>query len=244
VKQFEMLKPYKRAMTAAYAPGMYVTRELLRSRPEVVRAVYAHPKCDAPDEAARLCRAHGIPFRVGERYFRLINRKENTYMLAEFEKYDAPLAEECPHIALVDAEDAGNLGAMLRTALACGLRNVALVSPAADVFHPRAIRASRGAAFWLNIQSFPSIDDYRNAHPRHALYPFMLGAGCAPDAVARPAGRRFTLIFGSESSGLSPAFAEMGEVITIPQTAQVDSLNVAVAMGIGTFLFARENGLL
>lgn len=42
-----MIKPYKRALAEAYAPGTYTTRELLLSRPETVRAVYVHPACDA-----------------------------------------------------------------------------------------------------------------------------------------------------------------------------------------------------
>lgn len=242
MKQTQMLKPYKRSMAEAYAPGAYVTRELILSRPEAVRAVYIHPRCDFPGETEALCRMRGIPVRTGDKYFSLVNRKENTYVLAVFEKYGGKLAGDRPHVALVGAGDEGNLGAMLRTALACGIRDVALVSPSADVFHPRAVRASRGALFSLNVETFPAFGDYRAAHPAHALYPFMLGAGRAPDAAACES-RRFSLIFGNESTGLPPAFADVGEVVTIPQTAQVDSLNVAVAMGIGTFLFARKNGL-
>jgi TrmH family RNA methyltransferase len=229
-------------MAEAYAPGAYTTRELILSRPETVRAVYIHPQCDAPGETEMLCRMRGIPVHTGERYFSLINQKENTYVLAAFSKYQARLSGDGPHVVLVCVNDEGNLGAMLRTALACGIRDVALVGPSADAFHPRAVRASRGAVFWLNVQSFGAFEAYRDAHPGHALYPFMLGAGCAPDAAACAA-RRFSLIFGNESTGLPPSFADIGEVITIPQTAHVDSLNVAVAMGIGTFLFARKNGL-
>ncbi len=237
-----MLKPYKRSMTEAYAPGTYVTRELILAKAQLVRTVYIHPRCDAPGETEMLCHMRGIPVRAGERYFSLINRKENTYTLAVFEKYETRLADDRPHVALVGVTDEGNLGAMLRTALACGVRDVALVGVCADPFHPRTIRASRGALFWLNCQTFASFDAYRAAYPLHALYPFMLGAGCAPDAVVC-AGRRFSLLFGNESTGLPSAFADVGQVITIPQTPQVDSLNVAVAMGIGTFLFARKNGL-
>ena len=237
-----MLKPYKETMTQAYAPGAYVTRELILARPAAVRAVYIHPKCDAPGETEMLCLMRGIPIRAGERPFSLINRKENTYVLAVFEKYEARLSNDKPHIVFVGVSDEGNLGAMLRTALACGVRDVALVGPSADPFHPRAVRASRGALFWLDCQRFGSFEAYRSAHPDHALYPFMLGQGCAPDAAACE-GRRFSLIFGNESMGLPPAFADVGQVITIPQAPQVDSLNVSVAMGIGTFLFARKNGL-
>lgn len=237
-----MIKPYKRSMSVAYAPGDYTTRELIRARPGIVRAVYAHPTCDAQAETEALCHAWRIPFHIGGRYFSLINQRENTYMLAVFAKYAAAIADDGPHIVLVGVTDEGNLGAMLRTALACGVRDVAVVGPAADAFHPRTIRASRGALFWLNVQAFDTFEAYRLAHPAHALYPFMLGAGRSPDAASCP-DMRFSLIFGNESTGLPASFSDVGEVITIPQTAHVDSMNVAVAMGIGTFIFARKNGL-
>lgn len=238
-----MLKPYKQAMSEAYAPGTYTTRELILARPETVQAVYIHPKCDAPEETKMLCLMRGISVHTGERYFNLINRKENTYVLAAFEKYRTTLSRDKPHIVLVQVSDEGNLGAMLRTALACGIQDVAFVAPAADVFHPRTVRASRGAVFWLNFRYFDSFEAYRSVHPTHALYPFMCGAGYMLDAATCPVTRCFSLIFGNESTGLPSSFASVGNVITIPQTAQVDSLNVAVAMGIGTFLFARKNGL-
>ncbi|HML47199.1 MAG TPA: hypothetical protein PKE04_10680, partial [Clostridia bacterium] len=76
-----------------------------------------------------LCHLHGIPFCVGARYFSLINQKENTYMLAAFAKYKTRLSDDRPHIVLVHVEDEGNLGAMLRTALACGMRDIALIAP-------------------------------------------------------------------------------------------------------------------
>ena len=50
----------------------------------------------------------------------------------------------------------------------------------------------------------------------------------------------FTLIFGNEASGLPPEFARMGQSVLIPQTNEVDSLNLSVSVGIGVYSFMRE----
>ena len=50
----------------------------------------------------------------------------------------------------------------------------------------------------------------------------------------------FSLIFGNEASGLPPEFAKMGTSVLIPQTREVDSLNLSVSVGIGVYSFMRD----
>jgi TrmH family RNA methyltransferase len=55
--------------------------------------------------------------------------------------------------------------------LGFGYRDLALIEPAADPFHPKVIRASMGASFQVRTQSFRSFTDYWGTHAKHSLYP-------------------------------------------------------------------------
>ena len=50
----------------------------------------------------------------------------------------------------------------------------------------------------------------------------------------------FSLVFGNEASGLPDAFAQMGVSTLIPHSHQIDSLNLAIAAGIGMYAFTRR----
>ena len=121
---------------------------------------------------------------------------------------------------------------------AFGVLDLAIITPAADVFDPKTVRASMGAVFRIDSRMYASFDEYRAEFPNRVLYPFMtdgvyeLGTGDLPkpDEV-------YTLIFGNEAAGLPPSFAALGRSVRIPQTGMADSLNLSVAVGIGLFEF-------
>ena len=63
------------------------------------------------------------------------------------------------------------------------------------------------------------------------------------EALQAPVSRRRTLIFGNEGRGLPPEFAKVGRPVRIPSNDQVDSLNLAIAAGIGIYAFLdKETG--
>ena len=137
--------------------------------------------------------------------------------------------------------DEGNLGAIQRTMLGFGLKDLAVVRPAADPFDPKTVRASMGALFSLNVRQYDDFETYCAAYPAHALYPLMLD-GAAPLAQAAAEKKTpYALVLGNEGAGLPPEFAGYGQAVKIPQSADVDSLNLAVAAAIAVYAFTRED---
>ena len=55
--------------------------------------------------------------------------------------------------------------------------------------------------------------------------------------VASAARPPFSLVFGNEASGLPARFAQMGQSVFIPQSDEIDSLNLAVAVSVGSYVF-------
>ena len=237
---FGQLKTYQKAFGYSYSFGVFPTVELLTHRPEQVQRVVAHSKGERSSGLGKLkelCAAHGVPFEVNDRAVERLSHKGNVYVFGVFDKYAAPLSADKNHLLLVNPSDNGNLGTIARTLLAFGVRDLALLEPAVDIFNPHVVRASMGATFALRFGYFSSLEAYRSAFT-HTLYSFMLGASAELGAVTfRPP---YTLVFGPEGAGLPPGYASIGESVKIPQSPLVESLNLAVAVGVALYEAAKN----
>ncbi|HEX2908477.1 MAG TPA: TrmH family RNA methyltransferase [Phototrophicaceae bacterium] len=229
-------KKYDKAAAHAYAFGVFPTLELLRYQHQRVIEVLLHSqgeRNEGLDKVRALCDHTRIPVTVDNKLIERLTPKENTYAIGIFQKYYPHLDPQADHLVLVQPGDMGNLGTTIRTLLGFGRHNLALIRPAVDIFDPRVVRASMGAVFQLAFTYFDSFDFYRTAFDRHHLYPFMTdGAADLPAVTFEPP---FTLVFGSESSGLPSEFHAAGTSVRIPQQPTIDSLNLSVAIGIALY---------
>ncbi len=241
--QRELPKKYKKEFDHSYTLGPFPTFELLRHRPEQVRAVYMDERFRDGEKLSALCREKGVPCMTWNRALERISQKEVCYAAGEFLKYSGHLRRDAPHIVLVDPADMGNLGTIMRTMLGFGLRDLAIVGQAADLWNPKAVRASMGAVFQLEVECFSDFPAYLFAFGEgRDLFPFMLDGGAVLTPESCPRSDRYSLIFGNEASGLPPEFQTWGKSLFIQQTDAVDSLNLAVSVAIGAFLFTQKNG--
>ena len=243
----DVILPYKKEHEASYAPGAFAAIELLRARPAQLRKMYIRPAFAEKDSLSAECARLGVPVLCGDEAFRRIKQKENEYVMGVFNKYTDTLDPGRAHIALVSPSDMGNLGTVIRTAAGQNIRDIAVISEgaeAADLFHPKTVRASMGAVFRVNCAAFSSFEAYRAAFPAHACYPFMLNGDTLPQVLSQEQSPLFSLVFGNEARGLPPAFASIGRAVRIPQSPLVDSLNLSVAAGIGAYAFAEKYGLI
>jgi TrmH family RNA methyltransferase len=232
--------PYKRYRHDAdysYTLGMALTVELIRRRPESVRAVCVHPDYrpgDGERSIFEYCAEAGLPCEVNGRAIGRLSAKGNVYVAGVFAKYEAPLCPGSPHVVLVCPGDAGNFGTILRTGLGFGFRDYAIVRPGVDIYDPKTVRASMGALFGVRFLYADDFEGYRQQFPDHALYPFLTDGSVGLSGLKRPAAP-FSLIFGNESSGLPEAFRGYGQSVSIRQNREIDSLNLSVAFGIAAY---------
>lgn len=229
------LKKYTRDAPYSYTFGVFPTLELLRYQPKYVEQILLHSaskRNEGVDKIRALCGGSRISITHDDKLVERLSAKDNTYALGVFKKYRPALDARANHVVLVNPGDMGNLGTALRTLLGFGIRNLALIKPAVDIFDPRVIRASMGAVFQVNFAYFDSFNDYHAAFGLHA-YPFMTdGAQSIQEAnFIEP----FALIFGNESNGLTPGYHAVGTSITIPHRPTIDSLNLSVAIGIAVY---------
>ncbi len=239
------LSPYSSALDYSYAPGIFPSMECLLHRPEKVRRVLLHSSAagrEGADRLTALAEKLGVRVEEADRALSRISGKENCYAAAVFEKFSDQPDSAKPHVVLHQPGDSGNVGTILRTALGFGVEDAVLIRPCADVFDPKTVRASMGSMFSLRVKVYDDFEAYRAAFPEHRLYLFMLDASVPLGLAVAEKDRSpepWTLIFGNEGRGLPAAFAAYGQAVRIESNDRVDSLNLAVAAGIGIHAFTR-----
>jgi 16S rRNA (guanine(527)-N(7))-methyltransferase RsmG len=133
------------------------------------------------------------------------------------------------------AQNPENVGAILRTAEALGVRDVVLLAESASPFLPKTLRAAGPAPWRLNLFEGPAIGELRANGITLAALDL---AGKSLDDFAMAAPRTLGLVVGMEGPGTRELSPEIPRV-TIPLAAGVDSLNASVATGIALYVLRR-----
>ncbi len=148
---------------------------------------------------------------------------------------------ENPLVIVVESlEKPGNLGAILRTADACGADCVLVCDPLADVFNPNVIRASTGACFSVKCASCTSEEAFQwlKAHNISIITTQLQDSSLYFDIEMRGA---VAIVFGREDKGLSDFWKERSIAkIRIPMAGICDSLNVSVSVAVICFEVMRQ----
>ncbi|MCQ2792691.1 MAG: hypothetical protein MJ208_04140 [Bacilli bacterium] len=105
-----------------------------------------------------------IPVVVNLSLFNKTIKKEDIYAYAEFTPYLMKLNPNTTHLLFTDLNDEGEIGTILRTAVAFDYFDVALINCSIDLFSPKLIRASTGAIFMMNVEKFNSLSEYQKKY--------------------------------------------------------------------------------
>lgn len=232
-----MIKNYQKDLDYSYTEGFFPTFELIHNRPDKLRIVYVSlDAVNTPGYEKLLTRVDNKKIVVSAKAFAVTKSKENAHVLGVFSKFESVLDPKACHLVRVNPSDRGNLGNARRTLLAFGFHDLALITPCADYFSPKAVRASRGALFHLRIETFSSFEDYLKAYSR-SYYPFVLDTSSPLKDVKFK--KPCSLVFGNEATGL-PKEIHNENNIRIEQSDEVDSLNLTTSIAIGLYELKRQ----
>lgn len=139
------------------------------------------------------------------------------------------LAQDAPSVILDRVQDAGNVGSILRSAAAFGLRQVLALEGTAGLWSPKVLRAGMGAHFGLQLLeglASPELDSLHvpwlvtSSHAGELIHRTVLPWPCA-------------WVFGHEGQGVCGALQQRAALrIRIGQPGGEESLNVAAAAAI------------
>ena len=222
------------------AEGVRSVEELLRSS-LTVKGVLTAPQLDGAPRGTALRAA--IAERqievaeVSELEFRSAAETESpqgVLAIAEIpdRTLDALSGRELLRILVLDAvQDPGNVGTILRTSAALGADATVALPGTVDIWNAKVIRGAMGASFHhLCIQS--SLEDLTAFLDAEGVSLWAADAAGIPVGDAKPP-RKLALAVGNEGAGLSSSLRERAtQTVSLPISASVESLNVAVAAGI------------
>lgn len=154
-----------------------------------------------------------------------------TRVVGVFEtRWSAPAGPLC--VALWGVGDPGNVGTVVRSALAFGIDSVALGPNCADPFSPKAVRASMGAIFQVPVARVASLAEL----PGETVG---LAARAGDELRGDGADAPRTLVIGAERTGLGPEVeAACDRLAHIP--IRSESLNAAMAATIALYEVTRR----
>ena len=139
-------------------------------------------------------------------------------------------------LALDGVSDAGNVGTIVRTAVACGIKDVVLAHSCADPYSPKAVRASMGGIFKINVVECG--DDFGKVLDGYTVVTLDMGG---ENIFGYKPKEKTALVVGNEAHGVSEEMRALAsDTVAIPMEKDgVESLNAAVAAGIAMYLIGK-----
>jgi TrmH family RNA methyltransferase len=135
--------------------------------------------------------------------------------------------------------DPGNLGTMIRTAVAAGATAVAITERGADPFLPKTVRATMGAVFRIPLIDAP-VSTLRQALTDRGATVFVADPLADVDYTHSPLAPPLAIVVGSEAGGPDARWREGGRMIRIPLLGPVESLNASIAAGVLLYECVRQ----
>ena len=141
-------------------------------------------------------------------------------------------------ILLDGVSDPGNMGTIIRTAAAVGVKDVYLVD-CCDPFSPKVVRSSMSGIYSVRLH-FIGYDDYGKVFKNTEL----IAADMGGESIFgyKPSGN-FCIAVGNEAGGLSEKTIKVAnKIASIPMTKNAESLNVGVALSVMLYELTLGSG--
>jgi TrmH family RNA methyltransferase len=231
----------RRRRSASLVEGIHLCEAFLDRHGDPLQAVVSDSSAGHPEVQGLLARLGGDPLHLSDALFRSISGVEHGVGIAfvvDTPRPALPMEIDADCVYLDGLQDPGNVGTILRTCAAAGVRRVATAPGTAWCWSPKVLRAGMGAHFLLDLHESVGWDEFAarlrvpvfgaTADGARPIYSVDLRPPCA-------------WVFGREGEGLSAAVLEaVGLRVSIPQDAAVESLNVGVAAAVCLYEQLRQ----
>ncbi|KPN74506.1 RNA methyltransferase [Neisseria sp. 74A18] len=155
--------------------------------------------------------------------------------------FQTALPTEGDCVVLERVQDPGNVGTIMRSTAAAGVKQLVLSRDCADVWAPKVLRAGMGAHFLLNIYDRVDLPGWSRRYIGGNIWATALSETNNHNLYEMRLGEPAAWVFGNEGSGVSHEM--LGHVhgcVKIPMLGQTESLNVAMAATVCLFEQMRQ----
>jgi 23S rRNA (guanosine2251-2'-O)-methyltransferase len=234
---------------------LHAVRALLERRPETVLA--AKVLRDASGKLAELAKAlaaRGVPIERVARgdLDRLTDGGVHQgivvevaaaaeFTIGDFEQLVVDRARALRLLVLDGVEDPRNLGACLRTADAAGIDAVVVPRDHSAKLTPAAVKTSTGAAETVPVYRAPNLAQALRWLKEAGVWVVGADAEASQSLYETKLAPPVAMVLGGEGRGVRRLTRDLcDELLYIPMSGSVESLNVSVATGIVLFELKRQ----
>lgn len=149
-----------------------------------------------------------------------------------------PLDTQVDTLVLEAVQDPGNVGSLIRTAVAAGVRQIVLSPGCADVWSPRCLRTAQGAQWLARIYTDEPLSVFLKTYQSDIAATVLDdGQSLYQQRLIQP----IAWLFGNEGQGLTGEIIRLASRrITIPMPGDMESLNVNAAAAVCLFEQVRQ----
>lgn len=138
-------------------------------------------------------------------------------------------------------QDPGNIGTIIRTAVATGYRLIICIKGTADVFSPKVLRATAGMIFDIPIIYVSDAAELKDMLSRAGKQFVVTTVDGGVPYYEENLKTGVALVIGNEGNGVSDEILELADVrVTIPMKGDIESLNAAVSAAILMYEAVRQ----
>lgn len=143
-----------------------------------------------------------------------------------------------PLLGLENINDPGNLGTLMRSALAFDFGGILLSENAVNLYNPKVLSAAQGAHFFLptKVISFTKLQTYRQLG-----YELVVTTLQEAKVIEDIPAKKMLLLLGNEARGVSKHLVGVADHLVKIPMHHIDSLNVAIAGSILMYEIAKRN---
>ncbi|PIR93901.1 hypothetical protein COT97_04220 [Candidatus Falkowbacteria bacterium CG10_big_fil_rev_8_21_14_0_10_39_11] len=205
----ENFKIISDAFNSGYIPvKIFVTSDFIKKNPEIDSII------------GKVGEGYEIDDKVNKS---ISNLDSPAGILAVYSQIPEKFDSAVNSLYLNAISDPGNLGTLLRSAVAFDFHNVILDSGCVDLYNPKVIHAAKDAVFKLNFSFSKQLSDLKDDY---VIVSTPVHDGGRFVAATKPV----CLVLGSESHGVDSELELLADQkVTIKTSGQIESLNVAMA---------------
>lgn len=235
-------KKYRTKYNAFYLEGVKVTNEILDKNEAIDILFIAYSKSlliSTNGGQALLNRISSLKnikvLEFEENIFKYMTDTVNTQgilVVMKIPKYSLENEENKNIILLDKVQDLGNIGTIIRSCNAFGVDTILCTSGTADVYSPKAVRATMGGILNVKIIYLDGIEKLNLLKKMgYKIATTSLKTQNSIDSIDY--NNKYIFVMGNEANGVSKEIIDISDfVIKIPMSEKIESLNVGVATSI------------
>ncbi len=244
-------RPPEARQTEELIRGVHAVYEALASNKQLIERIHVSRAAHSGKlkEIVSIARERGVPVRIEDRTAldRMACGEIHQGVIAvaggiEYASFETLFKTDRPLVVVLDGvEDPHNLGAVIRTAEACGVSGIVVPERHSAPLTASVIRASAGASAYVPVVRVKNLVAAIDELKERKLWVIGVDAAGTLDWTDYDYKGPVALVFGGEHDGLRRLVREHCDVLVrLPMLGRIASLNIAVAAGVILYEVVRQ----